>query len=351
MQLVSLFLSPKPIIMSIEKDNNFDSSYLLLLIWKWRKHILTVMLITVVVSSVVSLLIREKYKSTAIVFPAKANSVSLGKLLNPSQSIMQFGEEEEAEAMLQILNSADIRNNIIAKYNLMKHYDIDTSSRYKYTDLIKEYEENVKCTRTRFGSVEIQVLDYDPDTAALIANDIVDLLDSAKNRMLRERALKAFEIVEKEYLKLKKEASFLVDTLTALSRMGVIGSATGEAALMEAYGNAIKERNTQLAEYIKKQLDITRMYQPVYVSFADELELKQKLIDERKAIYDQAYADATASFTHKFVVEPAVKAEKKSYPIRWLIVFISTASSFFFMIFLILLLEKVKELKTLTARK
>jgi uncharacterized protein involved in exopolysaccharide biosynthesis len=337
--------------MNTEKDKNFDSSYLLLLIWKWRKHIIIVMAATVVISSVISLLIREKYKSTAIVFPAKANSVSLGKLLNPSQSVMQFGEEEEAEAMLQILNSADVRNHIIEKYNLMQHYDIDTSAKYKYTNLLKEYEENVKCSRTRFGSVEIQVLDYDPDTAALIANDIVNLLDSAKNRMLRERAQKAFEIIEKEYLNLKREVAILIDTLTALSRMGVIGSATGEAALTEAYGNAIKERNTVLADYIKKQLDITRQYQPIYVSFADELEIKQKLIDERKAIYDQARSDATATFTHKFVVEPAVKAEKKSYPVRWLIVFISTASSFFLMIFLILVIEKIKELNKLSAKK
>ncbi len=325
--------------------NGFDSTTLLLLLWKWRWRILIVLIATVIGASAVSLLIREKYKSTAIIFPAKSNTVVLGKKFNVSQDINQFGEEEEAEQALQILNSAQVRDRIIARYDLMRHYGIDTTSKFKNTALVKEYHANVKCSRTRFGSITIEVLDYSPDTAALIANDIARLLDSAKNKMLHERAMEAFLIIEKEYLELQDEIKQLTDTMTRLSELGVVGSSQEQASLIESYGHRLNDRNPDKIKELEEQININRKYRVAYSSFAEQAELKNKRQDEMEATYMQAKVDATKPISHKFEVEPATKAEKKAYPIRWLIVFISTVSALFFMIFLIIVIEKIKELK------
>ena len=61
---------------------------------------------------------------------------------------------------------------------------------------------------------------------------------------------------------------------------------------------------------------------------------------------EQAEADANSSISHKFIVDIAYPAEKKAYPIRWLIVVISTFSTVFFSVILLLFKEKIKELKT-----
>jgi len=333
------------------QDNNkdFSSSTLLLLLWEWRKRIIIVMVATVVISSVVSLLMQEKYKSAAIIFPAKSNTVLIGEMLSANQSSLQVGEEEEAEQMLQILNSAQIRNRIVVKYDLMSHYEIDTASKYKNTNLIKEYEKNVKSSRTRYGSIIIEVLDHSPDTAMLIANDIAMLVDSAKNKMLKERAMQAFKIVEKEYNSLVEQRNMLVDTLGKLSLMGVVSS-SALPALLEVQANAIKSRDMQLMIELDTQIKMNRRYGSISTSFAEQLELKNKRLEEMEAVYTQAKSDAYSTYTYKFEVEPATKAEKKSFPVRWLIVFISTISSFFFMVFLIMALEKIKELKVLSKK-
>ncbi|HAA00319.1 MAG TPA: hypothetical protein DCD96_01605 [Flavobacteriales bacterium] len=330
--------NPKP-------AGDFSSTTLLLLLWKWRMRIIIVMGVTVVVSSVVALMIREKYKSTAIIFPAKSSSIVLGKMLNPSQGILQFGEEEEAEQVLQILNSSQIRDQIISKYNLMQHYEIDTASKFKNTELVKEYEDNVKCSRTRYGSVTIEVLDYHPDTAALIANDIARLLDSAKNKMLQDRGGEAFRVVEQEFLALKSDVDALNDTLTKLGEMGVIGSSAGVAALYEAQANAIQARNELALRKIDEQINLNKKYGAAYSSFLEQRELKNMRLDEMEGTYLQARADAYSNVSHHFDVEQATPAEKKSYPVRWLIVFISVITSFFFMIFFIIALEKIRELR------
>ena len=79
--------------------------------------------------------------------------------------INAFGEEEQAEQLLQILNSDEISGYIREKYNLMKHYGIKNNEQYALTSTVKEYQDNVTFKRTEFNSVRIDVLDHDKDTA------------------------------------------------------------------------------------------------------------------------------------------------------------------------------------------
>jgi uncharacterized protein involved in exopolysaccharide biosynthesis len=70
-------------------------------------------------------------------------------------------------------------------------------------------------------AVEINVYDKDPGIAAAIANEIASLLDSTKNAMQRERAIKAFRIVEAQYHFLRNEIQEMEDSLTFLRQQGV----------------------------------------------------------------------------------------------------------------------------------
>ena len=45
----------------------------------------------------------------------------------------------------------------------------------------------------------------------------------------------------------------------------------------------------------------------------------------------------------KFIVSDAYKAEKKSYPIRWLIMLVSTVSALFLTIIVIMVIEKIAD--------
>src|SRR5690606_8962837 len=113
-----------------KEDRVFDSSNLIVYIYNWRKPLIIVTLTAAVLAAVFSspFFIKPKYKSTVTVFPTTTNSLS--KALLPQQfssrgqDILEFGEEEQAEQLLQILNSDEIRDGIIKKYNLMKHYEI-----------------------------------------------------------------------------------------------------------------------------------------------------------------------------------------------------------------------------------
>lgn len=332
----------------MEKKNEslgLNADNLLILLWRWKKSIILVMCLAVVGSAVVSLIIKEKFLSTAIIFPGKASTVELGEKFNVEQSMTAFGEEEEAEQLLQILNSSEIRDFIVKKYDLMEHYEIDAESPYAYTELVREYSSNVTCERTRHNSITIDVLDTDPETAADMANDIARLVDSTKNRMIRERTVHAFRVIEKEYFDLIKEAEFLRDTLTSLSKMGVIASTEGQAKLYEAYSNALASRNPSAIEQVNKLLEINRNYATTYRYYDETLESKNEKIKDMEIPYKQAKAELTISIPHKFGMEQARPAERKAYPVRWLIVVMSTIGSFLFMIGFIVIFEKMKQVR------
>ncbi|MFN5909942.1 MAG: Wzz/FepE/Etk N-terminal domain-containing protein, partial [Bacteroidota bacterium] len=168
-----------------------DRQNLLIFIWKRRKILAIVTGSAAVLSVIVSLLMTPVYRSTAVVFPAATSTVSFSEQRNAKAASMDFGEEEQAEQLVQILQSSRIRDKIVEQFDLFKHYKIDENDPNKYYKLVKAYNDHFFFVRTRFGSIQIDVLDREPERAADMANKIVDLIDTVKNEMVRERTLPA----------------------------------------------------------------------------------------------------------------------------------------------------------------
>ncbi|MBA3898927.1 MAG: hypothetical protein H0X62_01760 [Bacteroidetes bacterium] len=325
--------------------SDFNSTNLFGFLYKNRKTIFIVGLAAAIISSVVSLLMEDKFKSSVILFPTTTSSISKSLMsevpLSSKHDIMQFGEEEDAEQMLQVLNSDEIRNKIIEKYDLMNHYKIDTLSKSKYTNLIKEFEGNISFKRTEFMSVKIEVLDKDPQIAANIANDIAALVDTVKNRMQKERAMQGFRIIEQELSNIQAEIKFKEDSLKVLRSLGIIDYATQSEMLGEQYAIAVAKDNKAAMKALEKQLDLLANYGGASIGLGDDLELDRKQLRLIKTKYDEVKVDAEQNITHMFIVNHAVPAEKKSYPVRSLIVIVSVLSAMLASVILIVLLESV----------
>ena len=181
-----------------------ESTSLLFLLVRWRKPLVIILLSALIASYVFSgpTFITPKYRSSVIFFPSATNSVSkaiLEESVSEKQDILAFGEEEQAEQMLQMLNSDEIRELIINKYNLLTHYEIDQNGSYPMTKMNEKFKDNISFSRTEFMSVRIVVLDADPQVAANIANDIASLLDTMKTKIQRSRAEAALSIVKIAY--------------------------------------------------------------------------------------------------------------------------------------------------------
>lgn len=331
-------------------ENDFSSINLMRFLWMQKTPIIIITAVAAVAAMIFSspFFIPPKYKSTVVLFPTSTNSISKALLTQsqaPKQDVLQFGEEENAEQLLQILNSSLIRDKIITKYNLLKHYDIDEKSSYPRTLLFREFSSNIKFRRTENMAVEISVMDISADTAALIANEISELLDSTKIFMQKERAMKGFNIVEAEYLGLLADMRIKEDSLTFLRKKGVHDYETqAEMINMQLAIEIARNPSSAAVKALKGQLDTLAVYAGPYVSIRDGLEYEKKHLTEIKAKYDEARVDAFEELPQTFKVDKAYPAEKKSYPVRWLIVVVSTFGTFLFMIFLMIILDSLKNI-------
>lgn len=330
----------------LSEIRDFDSTSLGMFLFSWRKHLIIISLSAAILAAVFSssLFITPLYRSTVVLFPVSSNSVSRALLTDQPAAktdILEFGEDEQTEQMLQILSSSKIRDKVVEKFDLMKHYRINPRSKYKNTELHRQYESNITFRRTEFMAVRISVLDRDPQMAADIANTISELLDSTKNAMQRERAMKGFAIVEQEYLKLRDDIAKMEDSLRVIREMGVYDYESQSEMFNQQLAIEIARGNERGIASLESKLNLLAKYGGAYVSLRDMLEHEKKQLSYLKARYEEAKVDATETLPQKFVVESAYKAEKKSYPVRWIIVLVSTLAAFLISVIVIITIEKL----------
>lgn len=326
-----------------QANENFqdDRNQLILFIWKKRKIITIISLSVAVITTVVTFLMTPLYLSTAIVFPAATSTVSFSEQRNAKASSMDFGEEEQAEQLVQILSSSKIRDLVVRRFDLMKHYEIDENDANKYYKLGLAYNSHIQFTRTKYGSIQIDVLDRDRELAAVIANKIVDLIDTVKNEMVKERTMPAFEINKR-----KKELiqSSLKEVSTKLDSLSAIGVVTSEAraTLFQAYNEA---KNPTDKAFFKNQLDMNIKYGAEFDGLTMLRDEKTVKLAEFEDSYEQAESDAYTDFNHKFVVEQAVVADKKEKPKKAIIIIVTTMLTFVLLVFALLIQDRIKQLR------
>jgi len=276
-------------------------------VFKHKWPIFGVTIIAAIASVIVSYMITPKFRSSVILFPktqvSASQALNTSELINTDDHIMNFGDEEATEQLIQTLYSEEIRFKIIDKFNLLQHYQIDEKGGYPMTKLHETFMKNIRFKRTEYMAIQIEVLDADPKMAADIANEIAVLLDSTLNEMQRDVAVEIFKMVDNQYQNLQTEI-------------------------------------VQIEESIKK----INKTEPKYISLTEQLINENKRLSSMKSKLVEAEVNALQKLPRKFIVANAYAAEKKSYPVRWVICAVSTLSAFVFAVLLMLFLERYKDL-------
>jgi LPS O-antigen subunit length determinant protein (WzzB/FepE family) len=325
------------------QDPNFNSGDLIAFIYGKRKPLIIITSVAIVVSVAVSLMMTPYFKAQAIVFPTKSNSVDFQG--TGRNSVVEFGDEADAERLLQVLISPEIRDSLTNKYKLYEHYDIDTTSGSgQKAKFQKAYEGNVQFNRTRYNSITIDVYDADPKIAANMANDVVRLVDTVMNRMIRERSKGPMWAVQDEVRLIKTEMGDYSDKMKSLSDSGVVNQET-RSRLYSDYLAALKAGKSDLASEIKRKIDASQKYgsdYDVYSNLSEFFSLRySNILDVNDQATQFAHTNIQQTIRHSMAEVP----DKKAKPKRAIIVVMVTAATFFLTIFWFLAVEKLKELK------
>jgi len=240
----------------------------------------------------------------------------------------------------------------------MEHYEIPEDAAFRNTRLNKKYDKLIQFKRTEYMSVEITVRDKDPRMAADIANTIASLLDLTKNKIQREQAEKSFQIVQTQYESKKAWIERLNDSLNFFRSQGIFDydlqtdhltelQVQSSSAKAEAHGKLNILRQLKVSESdtaiinnmarlkgseaslldLNRQLKSLERYGGTYNSVKEQLEKENEELVKIRMRYDRSRVDLEEVLPVKFLVNSARPAEKKVYPIRWLVVVLSGTGS------------------------
>jgi len=326
----------------MNQNQNFNSDELVTFLWKKRKTLIIITVVAFVVAIGGSLLMPNYYMARAIVFPTQSNSVDFNS--NSRSSVVEFGDEADAERLLQVLISPEIRDSLIQKYDLYTHYDIDTAASQAKFKFQKIYDGSVVFSRTRYNSINIDVYDKVPAVATNMANDIVRLVDTVMNRMIRERAIGPMYAVQHEVSLIKEEMGDYSDKLKILSDSGVVNlEARGD--LYANYFTAKKSGDSKTAMEIKKKIDASQKYGSNFDIYSNLTEFFSLRYSNILDVNDQAKQYAMTNIQQTIRHSAAEMPDKKAKPKRAIIVLAATFSALVLAIFLMLANEKIKDIK------
>ncbi len=300
---------------------------------KWRLHLIIIFILSIVLSVIFSgpKFIEPKYKSYAIIYPS---------------NLIPYSSETATEQMLQLFKSDDLRDSIIVKFDLVNYYKINTNKKYYYSTLIKAYNENVTIKKTEFESVLVEVLDRNPNQACNIVKEMINIFNRKVRGLHKEKSEEVLIITGNQLKQKENQIDSVTKLLSELSATYNIIDYESQAKevtrgfLKTIDGSGATHVNNKAVEQLKKNLEEKggdfMLLNNILTGLIDQyIELKTE--------HEIALRDVNKELTYTNIVSSPIPADKKVYPIRWLIVFIFTLSSMFISLIVMVYLEKIKK--------
>ena len=343
-----------------------------------------------------ALLAPKWYKATASVLPAEnTDYLSLSALSGLSSLAKNFSSSKglasalsgntEFDRYLAILKSSTMTDDVITKFNLRKEYDLEDAY---YEQVVKAFNSNLDMEVQDEGNLTIDFYDKDPQRAAEIANYMITRLNDINTNLSVTNAKANREFIEKRYRENVADINRLEDDMKAFQiKYGVIAvpeqiEATVKAMALvyaeltqkEIEYNVLKRQfgdNNPLtstakiqAEELRKQInsqnagkigDDTKLLIPFkqapelsnkYLKIYRDLEIQYKILEFVQPLYEQAKVEEVKNSPSVLVLDKAAPPDRKAKPkgtLYALIAFVSSSILGYFIVFLIVLSEKIKK--------
>ncbi len=293
----------------------FENDDILAVFWRWKTPLAVVFALSFLCSTIFSspFFIKPKFKSFARVYPT---------------NLKKYSDESPTEQMIQMLESDAIRDTLCARFNLDTLFDIDANEPYYKDLLIKEYSDHVQFKKTKFQSVEIEVLSTSPQVSYDMVRSIIDLYNIQVKTLQDEKLAEAVNTVKQMKEQKKVEMDFLESELNVLRReFGILDYGSQVKNLSKEYYKLLARNNVdpnKIAK-VKVELDNLKLKGVEYENLSARLWSVRDSYNSFKLKYEEHVKELNRNKEYAMKIVNPYKADKKTYPVRWLIVLVSMA--------------------------
>jgi capsule polysaccharide export protein KpsE/RkpR len=293
---------------------------------KWR-ILLGVAVISAIMAAVFSgpKFISPKFTSFAVVYPA-----NLGN----------YSDETRLEQMQQYLESNVIRDSLIEKYDLYEEYEIDSTLPTSRNIMNKVFSENVSFEETAFESIKITASSTSPLKAKKMVDEVLDQLNKIIRKTEREK-YKEIVVINQNLVDQKREqVDSLEDRIRVYSiKYGLLDYIEQSEEVTEGYIQfLLKGKKGEDYQEVKSLYNNLKKHGRMFHNLHAQLNVVNDEYMARLNNLEHAIKNYKKVQTYSNILVRPEVPDKKSYPIRWLIVVGATlaATLFTFTILLVL---------------
>jgi LPS O-antigen subunit length determinant protein (WzzB/FepE family) len=281
-------------------EQNSGLLYLIKLIIQKKKQFITITILAVMVGIALAFLLPVYYKSTCIFYPFSPKAYDPRYMFSNGGNIELFGTGDDADRVITIGNSSLVTNYIIEKYNLIDRYKIDRDDKYFYIKATETFRKNYSISEDDRSAITVTIYDQNPDTAAIIANDIVAQIDFYNRKPLIESNIKQLD-------------KFRSELLTKYTKLDSLSKLSGNT-------------KQQMTDSQKDMVSIEMIN-----TYSDMKEAETRL-----SILEQ-------DFKTLYIIEKAAPIIKKAKPVRWIVVSVTTLGTLFLYLAGLVLMEQYQK--------
>ncbi len=266
------------------------------------------------------------FKSQAVIYP---------------YNITHFSEESPSETLDEFVDSPEMMYMLDKKFNLGKHYKIDTAGNSYKEQLKQMYQENFSFSLTSNRSVEIEVFDADPKMAQKYCQGVISSVDEMFTEKLKLKSVDELKLWELQRNAANNKIDSLRKTLNEMSeKYGLLNfySQTKEASKVQ-YKLISKGQSPANNKEFNDLLVGLRTKGFEFYMLDNEYNSLINLRTEAIFNITKIERDLKKKFTYSMIVSAPDLPIKKAKPIRWIIVLSFAASSFLFALLLLFLRE------------
>ncbi len=153
-------------------------------LFKWKKHIIILCIITGIGAAAASLLLKDWYKSSAQFYPTNPSLTDANSLFgNSEKALSYFGGKDEVNRLMSIANSNDLVFYMVDKFDLYTVYDVQKDKPKAMSKVKRKFLGLYEVKKNEFDAISVSIEDKDPQKAYEMLQALVAKLDELNMNM------------------------------------------------------------------------------------------------------------------------------------------------------------------------
>lgn len=368
-----------------EKREVSFTDYLSILL-KWKKFLIINLLVVGIITTGITFLIPEKFKSDATIMIQEDDNMGLlNSVMSSAGSLLGGalfgGGGTSLDKIFGYLESRKMFLDVINKYKLVEYYGF---SEYKREKTLKAFRDDAKFDLTQNGLIEISMVHESPVTAREIVSYFISALDELNKEYTSAHATSYRAFIERRYMKNLEEMKnaeigfkefqekYKVYAIPEqlLVAFEIIAGLEGELAKKELEADLLKlsqgknSPNVELAQQqvalLKKKINdltsgkhtteeslISYSFENIpelqieYLRLYREIEIQNKLLEFTLPMYEQAVMEEQKDVPTIIILDSPLVPELKDSPKKAFIILAVGFLFFFFHVFFVFRAELI----------